>query len=630
MPLDALCLTAVAAELRAAVAGGKIDKLYQPTRDEVVLYVRGQGENVRLLLSANPGHPRANLTTLNRENPEQPPMFCMLLRKHLQGARILELNQPPLERILEFRLETLDELGDRVERRLVLEAMGRSANLLLLDGEGRIIDCIRRVDGDLGRGQRQLLPGLFYRQPPAPDKLNPFTIEPEELRLVLENPLGKEWDKLLLDSFTGLSPLVARELAFRAGGDRERLAAELEKLKNNVNENGLTPYLLVREGKPVDFTVLPILQYGPETESRPQASFSQMLDEFYERREAADRVRQRGQDLVKAVTSARDRTARKLANQTRELEATRDRERLRELGDILTSNLHAMERGMEVLRAVDFYDPEGREVEIRLDPLLVPQQNAAKYYKDYNKAKTAEQMLTIQLEKGTGAGVPEQRPGKPVPGGGGAGSPGDPPGAGGDRLPPPGQDGGEAAEKGERKAHGVPLLCRTAHLGGQEQQPERSAHHQAGLQERYLAPHPEDPRLPRDPLAGGGRGRRPKPYRGGHSGGHLLPGGRGKPGAGGLYAGKVRQEAGRRPAGHGGLYDLPDRRSGPGPGAGQTTEGEIEWISATFWWSRMTPISTSCSAASWRGRAMPAARPFRAARPPCGPDNTSTIWCCWI
>ena len=401
MPLDALCLTAVAAELRAAVAGGKIDKLYQPTRDEVVLYVRGQGENVRLLLSANPGHPRANLTTLNRENPEQPPMFCMLLRKHLQGARILELNQPPLERILEFRLETLDELGDRVERRLVLEAMGRSANLLLLDGEGRIIDCIRRVDGDLGRGQRQLLPGLFSRQPPEPDKLNPFTIEPEELRLVLENPLGKEWDKLLLDSFTGLSPLVARELAFRAGGDQERLAAELEKLKNNVNENGLTPYLLVREGKPVDFTVLPILQYGPEMESRPQASFSQMLDEFYERREAADRVRQRGQDLVKAVTSARDRTARKLANQTRELEATRDRERLRELGDILTSNLHAMERGMEVLRAVDFYDPEGREVEIRLDPLLAPQQNAAKYYKDYNKAKTAEQMLTIQLEKGT-------------------------------------------------------------------------------------------------------------------------------------------------------------------------------------------------------------------------------------
>ena len=400
MPLDALCLTAVAGEVRAAVQGGKIDKIYQPTRDEVVLYIRGPAGNVRLLLSASPGHPRAHLTERNRENPEQPPMFCMLLRKHLQGARILELNQPPLERILDFRLETLDELGDRVERRLVLEAMGRSANLLLLDGEGRIVDCTRRVDGDLARGQRQLLPGLFYRQPPAVDKLNPFTLEPEELRLALENPLGKAWDKLLLDSFTGLSPLVARELAFRAGDDSEKLAAELEKLGKAVEENHFTAYLLVREGKPVDFTFLPVLQYGPETESIPRESFSALLDDFFSDRESAERVRQRGQDLVKSVTSARDRTARKLGNQARELEATKNRERLRELGDILTSNLHLMEKGMSTFRTMDFYDPEGGEVDIPLDPLLTPQQNAAKYYKEYNKAKTAEEMLTIQIEKG--------------------------------------------------------------------------------------------------------------------------------------------------------------------------------------------------------------------------------------
>ena len=400
MPLDALCLTAVAGEVRAAVQGGKIDKIYQPTRDEVVLYIRGPAGNVRLLLSANPGHPRAHLTERNRENPEQPPMFCMLLRKHLQGARVLELNQPPLERILDFKLETLDELGDRVERRLVLEAMGRSANLLLLDGEGRIVDCTRRVDGDLARGQRQLLPGLFYRQPPTVDKLNPFTLSPEELRLVLANPLGKAWDKLLLDSFTGLSPLVARELAFRAGDDPEKLAAELEKLGKAVEENHFTAYLLVREGKPVDFTFLPVLQYGPETESIPRESFSALLDDFFSDRESAERVRQRGQDLVKSVTSARDRTARKLGNQARELEATKNRERLRELGDILTSNLHLMERGMSTFRTMDFYDPEGGEVDIPLDPLLTPQQNAAKYYKEYNKAKTAEEMLTIQIEKG--------------------------------------------------------------------------------------------------------------------------------------------------------------------------------------------------------------------------------------
>lgn len=399
MPLDALCLTAVAAELRPIVEGAKIDKIYQPTRDEVVLFLRGQGQNVRLLLSASPGHPRAHFTTLTRENPDKPPMFCMLLRKHLLGGRILSLGQPPLERILDFRLETVDELGDRVERRLILEAMGRSANLILLDGEGRILDSIRRIDGDLSKGQRQVLPGLFYRQPPAPDKLNPFTLDEDELTAALANPLGKEPEKLLMDTFTGLSPLIARELAFRAG-DGEGLPGALLRLRKSVNENNFTPYLLVRDGKPVDFTFLPILQYGAETESVRQDSFSALLDSFYERREAAERVRQRGQDLVKAVTNARDRTARKLANQARELAATRDREHLRGQGDILTSNLHLMEKGMTVLKAVNFYDAACGEIEIPLDPRLTPQQNAAKYYKEYNKSKTAEKMLTLQMEKG--------------------------------------------------------------------------------------------------------------------------------------------------------------------------------------------------------------------------------------
>ena len=399
MPLDALCLTAVAGELRRSLLGGKIDKIYQPAREELLLCIRGRGENVRLLLSANPGHPRAHLTTRNRENPDTPPMFCMLLRKHLLGGRILELKQPPMERLLDFRLETIDELGDRVERRLVLEALGRNSNLILLDGEGRIIDCLRRVDGDMSR-QRQVLPGLFYRLPPAPDKLDPMALDGEGLRRALDNPTGREAGKLLLDTFNGLSPLIARELAFRAGGDGEPLARELEKLLDAVRREDFAPYLLVREGKGTDVTFLPILQYGPQTESRRQESFSQLLDGFYEEREQMERVRQRGQDLVKSVTSARDRTARKLANQEKELEATETRERQRELGDLLTSNLHAMQKGMSTFRAVDYYDPEGKQTDIPLDPLLTPQQNAAKYYRAYNKAKTARQMLTLQMEKG--------------------------------------------------------------------------------------------------------------------------------------------------------------------------------------------------------------------------------------
>ena len=400
MPLDALCLTAVAAELRRSLVGGKIDKLYQPARDQLLLYIRGQGENVRLLLSAAPGHPRAHLTTLSRENPGTPPMFCMLLRKHLLGGRILSLDQPPMERILDFKLETIDELGDRVERHLILEAMGRSANLILLDGAGRIIDCIRRVEGDLASGRRQVLPGLFYRPPEPPDKRNPLALDGSALRQALSNPTGREADSLLLDTFTGLSPLVARELAFRAGDSGEQLAQELEKLLDAVRREDFTPCVLVRDGKPVDFSFRPILQYGPETELQERESFSALLDSFYEEREQSERVRQRGQDLVQAVKRACDRTRRKLVNQEKELAATLDRERKRELGDILTSNLHAMEKGMKLLRTMDYYDPECREVDIPLDPLLTPQQNAAKYYKEYNKAKTAQDVLTVQLEKG--------------------------------------------------------------------------------------------------------------------------------------------------------------------------------------------------------------------------------------
>ena len=412
MPLDALCLSGLVHELNTALAGGKIDKIYQPGRDEVVLAVRAPKGNVKLLLSANPSHPRPQLTEIARENPETPPMFCMLLRKHLTGARVLGISQPHLERVVDFQLEALDELGDRVERRLVLEAMGRHANLILLDGEGRIVDCLRRVDGDMS-AKRQVLPGLFYRLPPAQAKEDPtvLTREAWEVRLA-EAPGDYRVDQWLLDTFGGLSPLICRELAHRAGGrtdvaflelgdaGRLRLAEALERLFSDIKGNSFTPTLITIENRPKDFTFLPVEQYEDGAVLTAYPTFSAMLDRFYEQRESLERVKQKGQDLIRSVANARDRTARKIGNQERELEATRDRERLRQFGDIITSNLYAMEKGMKVLRTVDFYDPEGKEVDIPLDFLLTPQQNAAKYYKEYNKAKTAEEMLTIQLEKG--------------------------------------------------------------------------------------------------------------------------------------------------------------------------------------------------------------------------------------
>ena len=403
MPFDAIFMTALAGELRQALTGGKGDKLYQPARDEAVLHMRAGRDNVRLLLSASPAHPRAQLTRVPRENPETPPMFCMLLRKHFTGARLLELSQPSMERLLDFRFETLDELGDRVERRLVLECIGRKSNLIMLDGAGRITDCMRRAEVDLS-AKRPVMPGLFYAPPEPTGRLDPAAMAPEELRsFVLANaPQGDGQDKWLLDTFNGLSPLTARELVFQGEGTREGLADRLAQLMERVKAGDFTPTVLLREGRPFDFTFQPILQYGPAVELKRYPTFSALLDDFYEQKEAQERVKQRGQDFIRSVTQARNRTAKKIANQEADLARTAGREKLRRYGDIITTNFYAMSRGQSVLRAQDYYDPACPEVDIPLDPLLTPQQNAARYYKDYKKAQKAEEMLTLQIEKNRG------------------------------------------------------------------------------------------------------------------------------------------------------------------------------------------------------------------------------------
>ena len=410
MPLDAIFLSAAACEIRTAVTGGRVDKIHQPARDEIVLHVRGI-ENCRVLLSANPSHPRAQLTDVARENPDTPPTFCMLLRKYLTGARILAVEQPSMERLITFRFETTDELGDRTERRLVLECMGRGANLILLDGEGRVTDCLRKLDGD--GGKRQVLPGLFYREVPAQNKRNPLALSREELEDALaaapEQAQASEW---LLDTFAGLSPLICRELAWRAGGrtdvrldalgesGRRKLLDEIETLLTIVKENGFTPTEIIGENGPLDVTFLPVGQYENAAKPVPFSSFAALLDDFYAARETAERVRRRGQDMIRTVTAARDRVARRTALQRQELAAAADRERVRRQGDLITANLYQLKRGMTRFKTADFYDPDGAEVEIVLDPLLTPQQNAAKRYKEYQKAKTAEKVLTERIAQG--------------------------------------------------------------------------------------------------------------------------------------------------------------------------------------------------------------------------------------
>jgi len=403
MPLDAVCLSGVVRELRETITGLRVEKIQQPVRDQIILTLRG---NKKLLLCAGANQARIHLTQAVRDNPASPPMFCMLLRKHLTGGRLTAIEQPALERAVILTLEIVDELGEPGQRKLAVECMGRYSNLILLDGQDRIIDCLRRVDMEMSE-RRQVLPGLFYRLPPAQEKADPLHIEEEDFRSLLDNaPDGTDAAGWLLERFTALSPLVCRELAYTGcsdgehllnARDRDALARTFAAWQNRVKEERFVPWMLTKENSPADFSYLPVYQYGKAMEGASWDSFSRMLDAFYEKREQIERVRQRGQDLRRAASNARDRAKRKLALQEKEYAQTQDRDRLRIYGELITANLYRMERGETRLRAQNYYDPDCAEIDIPLDPLLTPQQNAAKYFKQYNKAKTAEVCLTEQM-----------------------------------------------------------------------------------------------------------------------------------------------------------------------------------------------------------------------------------------
>jgi predicted ribosome quality control (RQC) complex YloA/Tae2 family protein len=407
MPLDAVCLKAVTGELREQILGVRIDKVQQPARDQVILLLRG---NQRLLLNAGANSPRIQMTALSRDNPAEPPMFCMLLRKYLVGGHIAEIRQPAMERLVELRIEVTDDFGRQSERFLVLEAIGRHSNLILLDSERRIMDCLRRVDAEMSP-QRQVLPGLFYELPPSQGRTLITEADEAGLRALLAaaNP-EQVLDGFLLEHYFGLSPLLARELSFRAAGEtdcrlcamdeagRARLWHEIEALQALIAEGRFTPVCLRKNGKPVEFSYLTIAQYGGAMEETAYPSFSELMDDFYESREQQERVRQRGQELIRTATTARDRMRRKLATQEKDYAETQNRDHLRICGDLITANLYRMERGASSFTTENFYDENGGSITIPLDPLLTPQQNAAKYYKRYTKAKTAEKYLREQME----------------------------------------------------------------------------------------------------------------------------------------------------------------------------------------------------------------------------------------
>lgn len=401
MPFDGLFCSAVARELRAAI-GSKIDKIYEPTPNEVLLVLRSSGDSARLLLSIDPGAGRVQLTEARPDNPPQAPAFCMLLRKKLLGARFSALEQQQNDRVLSLFFETFNELGDPVTRELRLELLGRTANLLLTEGS-RILDALRRVDLSQSP-ERPILPGGAYQPPPAQDKVLLEQADPSEILKNPEVPL----QKALLGAISGLSPLVARELAFRLTGQvdspcsavtPEALRKELAGLcRERENPSCFTALIRPEKGW-IDFSFVDIRQYGEGTEKRTYPTAGALLDDFYARREREALVSARGQDLKRVVKTHTARLSRKIEIQKAEWEKAGENEKKGAWGDLILANLYRIPPGARSVTGIDYTDPGQRELTVPLDETLTPSQQAQVYYKQFRKAKTAREHIREELAR---------------------------------------------------------------------------------------------------------------------------------------------------------------------------------------------------------------------------------------
>ncbi len=410
MALDAGFLAAIAAEFEQTAIGGRIEKVYQPERDTVVLQMRTLEGGKRLLINAGSANPRIGFTAIPMENPQNPPQFCVLLRKHLSGAKLLSVRQLGFERVLVLELETRDEMGFLCIRRLYAEIMGKYSNLIFTDGEDKILAVLRPVDFTTST-KRQVLPGMRYEMPPPQDKINPLACDEAAFFDAFTAGEGRPADKWLTATFLGISAAVAREIAYRALGTTDALLtaahggplfAEFARLFEGVKAKNFTPSLFFDEnGKPVEYAFLPLTHYGAcKGFEKP----SVLLDEWFGSRDREARVKQRAADVLHIVNNAHARVMHKLELQRGELARCEEGETYRKMGDLIVANCYRLERGMTKVSLTDYEDmrEDGSfgEVEIELDARLAPTANAQRFYKKYNKSKTAKVELAKQIEIG--------------------------------------------------------------------------------------------------------------------------------------------------------------------------------------------------------------------------------------
>lgn len=411
MALDGAFLSAVKNELDILI-GGRIDKIHQPSRDEVIIAFRTHGSNCKLLISSSAGSARVHITNAVSENPKSPPMFCMLLRKHLGNGRLLNIRQDGLERILYFDFEAMNELGDMVKVTLAVEIMGRCSNIIIINQDGKVIDSIKRVGSDMSR-ERMVLPGMAYTYPPRDNRLDFRVCIPEQIKSALDSIPNAALSKCLIKIFEGLSPVAAREWVFYAAKGQDifkddmtddifdRLVFYIRKSADELRDlKCVFTVIKTKDGELKDFTFIPVNQYGNLMVTKALDSACETLDYFYTERDRVSRLKQREGDLYRMLINTTDRIARRLAVQKEELKTSAERDKLKLYGDLISANIYMAEKGMTSISVKNFYDENGSDITIALEARLTPSQNMQKYYAEYRKAYTAEKILTEQIEQG--------------------------------------------------------------------------------------------------------------------------------------------------------------------------------------------------------------------------------------
>lgn len=410
MPLDAICVKALVKELNDKIAGGRVDKIYQPEKDEITLLIYQSNENHKLVLSANASHPRIHLTKQNKENPISAPLFCMLLRKHISGGRVVEVKQHGFERVVDIVIESINELGDYVFRHLICEIMGRHSNIILTDGDFKILDSIKHIDITIS-SQRNILPGLTYTAPPSQGKINPLGLSRDEIYDILNKaPKNTAADKAIANLFLGISTFASREILYRAFGNIDihmeevddksigKLADEVYDFFGKAEREEFYPCVLYQkqDRRIVDFAAY-CVTYRDDLSVVPQNYISCALDEYFVVRDQAERLKTKAQSLNKYVSNLLSRHEKKLAMQLEELKEARKKDTYKIYGDLIIANLYRISEKQKELVCENFYD-NNKEIVIPLDESLSPSKNAQVYYKKYNKAKNAEIYVTEQIE----------------------------------------------------------------------------------------------------------------------------------------------------------------------------------------------------------------------------------------